>query len=131
MLLKTTYLEAFNTQLDEFIKDLKVVLSDYYEVTLACHAITGLKMLSSKMIIKVWHEKITLMYLEQITAKDYNFFLEKDYSKDLEENTYAVQINNGINKIRSHVSSLNDKEKAKVLKYVENLCRLSNLYHSK
>ena len=130
MSLKKTYLDAFNNQLDEFIKDLKVVLSDYYEVTLACHAIAGLKMLSAAMIIKVWHEKITLVYMTQITAKDYNFFLEKDYSKDLEENTYAVQINEGINKIRSHLSSLNDDEKAKVLKYVENLCRLSNLYHS-
>ena len=31
MSLESTYLEAFNSQVDEFIKDVKIVLADYYK----------------------------------------------------------------------------------------------------
>jgi len=129
MPLKSTYLEAFNSQLDEFIKDIKIVLAAHYEVTLACHAITGLKMINKTLIIGVWHSAITEVYMEQIKAKDYEFFLEKDYGKDLKGNSYADQINVGINNIRGHLRNLNETDKETVLKYVENLCRLSNLYY--
>ena len=128
MSLKSTYLEAFNSQVDEFIKDIKVVLADYYEVTLACHAITGLKALSSTLIINVWYDKVTLVYMDQINAKDYQFFLEKDYIQDLKDNSYADQINAGINKIRNRLRELDEKDKEKVLKYVENLTKISDLY---
>ena len=129
MTIKSTYLEAFNSQLDEFIKDIKIVLAKHYEVTLACHAITGLKIINKTLIISVWHEGITLVYMDQINAKDYEFFLEKDYGQDLKGNSYADQINAGINNIRNHLRNLNEEDKATVLKYVENLCRLSNLYY--
>ena len=129
MSLKSTYLVAFNSQLDEFIKDIKIVLAAHYEVTLACHAITGLKMINKTLIIGVWHSAITEVYMEQIKAKDYEFFLEKDYGNDLKGNSYADQINAGINNIRGHLRELNEADKETVLKYVENLCRLSNLYY--
>jgi hypothetical protein len=129
MTITSTYLEAFNSQLDEFIKDIKIVLANHYEVTLACHAITGLKIINKTLIISVWHEGITLVYMDQINAKDYEFFLEKDYSQDLKGNSYADQITAGINKIRNHLRKLNEEDKETVLKYVENLCRLSNLYY--
>jgi len=129
MPLKSPYLEAFNKQLNEFIKDIKIVLADHYEVTLACHAITGLKMINKTLIISVWHEGITLVYMDKIKAKDYEFFLEKDYGNDLKGNSYADQINVGINNIRGHLRNLNETDKETVLKYVENLCRLSNLYY--
>ena len=44
-------------------------------------------------------------------------------------NSYADQINVGINNIRGHLRDLNEADKETVLKYVENLCRLSNLYY--
>ena len=83
MPLKSPFLEAFNNQLNEFIKDIKTVLADHYEVTLACHAITGLKMINKTLIISVWHEGITLVYMDKIKAKDYEFFLEESTSFSL------------------------------------------------
>ena len=125
---QSTYLDAFNCQLDEFIKDVKLVLADHYEVLIACTAILGLKTINSTMIINVWYERVTLVYMDQINAKDYQFFLEKDYVKDLRDNSYASQINVGINKIRNRLRELDQEDKAKVLKYVENMCNLSKLY---
>ena len=125
---ESTYLNAFNSQIDEFIKDIRIVLADYYEVLLACTVIVGLKALSSTMIINVWYERVTLVYMDKINAKDYQFFLEKDYIEDLKDNSYAAQINTGINKIRNRLRELDEEDKAKVLKYVENLCHLSKLY---
>jgi len=122
------YLETFNNQLDEFIKDIKKVLPDHYDVKLGCHALTGLKILSKTLIINVWYERITLIYMDKINAKDYEFFLEKDYGQDLKDNNFAAQITSGINKIRNHLRELGTEDKETVLKYVENLCELSNLY---
>jgi len=125
---KSTYLVAFNSQLDEFIKDVKIVLADHYEVIMACHAMTALKLISKTLIMNVWYERITSVYMDKINDKDYQFFLEKDYADDLKGNGYATQISAGINKIRNHLRELDDTSKETVLKYVENLCRLSKLH---
>ena len=66
--------------------------------------------------------------MDKINDKDYQFFLEKDYADDLKGNGYATQISAGINKIRNHLKALDMKDKETVLKYVENLCRLSKLH---
>jgi hypothetical protein len=57
-----------------------------------------------------------------------DFFLLKDYSKDLVNASNQGQIMDAINRLRDPVSQMNPKEQQNVMKYLQNLSKLANLH---
>ena len=60
---------------------------------------------------------------------DLSYFIEKDYTKDVEGSSQAGPILEKIQHIKEPLATMEESEKNKVLKYMQNLCKLSSLYN--
>jgi tRNA(Ser,Leu) C12 N-acetylase TAN1 len=57
-----------------------------------------------------------------------DYFIEKDYHDDFTKNEYSVKIIESIDHLRSSIKNMNEHNKIKTIKYLQNLCKLSDSY---
>lgn len=127
---KSNLLTAFNTHFNDFFEDINKVFPDNVDIKKAQNGLFAIRKANPKILIKIWNEHIIMGYKDEIEKGDINFFINKDYSKDFSKNTYAEKIMQGIDRLREPVKSMDLEDQAKVIKYIQNLTKLSSLYES-
>lgn len=127
---KSTALRAFNTHFDEFIQDIITVFPDNADIRAAKNIINLTRKANITMIIKIWHLYVYSPYKERIDNGDLDFFINKDYSEDLDGISNANDILKSIDSLRSPIKQMSDINKKHSLGYVQNLCKLSELYNN-
>ena len=125
---KSLLLNAFNTQLFEFIEDIEHVISEDNSIKKAKTALIMIKKVNPVLIIKIWYNYICTKYETEINNDNIDFFVEKDYKKDLVYVNYSDDIINNIDKLREPVRNMSKENQEKSLRYIKNLCILSKLY---
>lgn len=125
---KTTVLRVFNTHFFEFIDYMLTIVKDDYNILTARNSIELIKKANPTLIIKIWYNFIYTKYQYSIDAGDISFFFEKDYAKDLGKLSNQNEILEIINKLREPVRNMSDANKAKSMKYIQTLSKLSDLY---
>jgi hypothetical protein len=125
---KSLLLNAFNTQLFEFIEDIEHVISEDNSIKKAKTALIMIKKVNPVLIIKIWYNYICAKYETEINNDNIDFFVEKDYKKDLVYVNYSDDIINNIDKLREPVKNMSKENQEKSLRYIKNLCILSKLY---
>jgi hypothetical protein len=123
-------LATFNKQLDECIQD---IINAYPHLTLDDARFIkfkaqfdSMKQSNPRLIILTWKTKINDKYRAQIDAGDIHFFIKKNYSVDVQEITNEVE--NAINDLRLIMSNMSPENMAASMKYIQNLCKLSDHY---
>tara|TARA_B100001540_G_C15248003_1_gene391346 strand:- start:37 stop:435 length:399 start_codon:yes stop_codon:yes gene_type:complete len=127
---KGVYLKAFNNQLKEFIEDVKVVFPDNHELQVNANTLNTIRSANSKLVLSIWHQYVTIKYKDKIDSGDTDYFIEKDYTNDIDSgdaNANKVYIN-FINSIRTSIKGLDDVNKEKAMKYIKNLTTLTSMY---
>jgi hypothetical protein len=117
---------AFNDHFLEFINDVHSVFPEDADVLSAKNALIAIRKANPKMIVKIWKAFIADKYRAQIDSGDISFFLEKDYSNDV-ANLNSDKIMESINRLREPVKNMGPDNQAKVMKYIKNLTKLSDL----
>jgi hypothetical protein len=125
---KSTVLRGFNNLLFEFLDDIISIFPDNMDIKDIRTAFEFFKKANPTSIIKAWHHFVYQPYKDVIEQGDLSFFCEKDYSSDLSYMSNADDIMKAIDKIRNPVKQMNPANKATAMKYVNNLCKLSNVY---
>ena len=125
---KSLLLNAFNTQLFEFIEDIEHVISEDNSIKKAKTALIMIKKVNPVLIIMIWYNYICTKYETEINNDNIDFFVEKDYKKDLVYVNYSDDIINNIDKLREPVKNMSKENQEKSLRYIKNLCILSKLY---
>jgi hypothetical protein len=125
----TNILQAFNDHFFEFINDIQLILPDNKDILSAKTSLTTMRKMNPRLIIKMWKSRISEKYKQNIQNGDISFFLEKDYSEDLENLDTSNSIINKINLIREPIRSMGEENQAKCMKYIQNLTKLSELYN--
>lgn len=125
----TNILQAFNDHFFEFINDIQLILPDNKDILSAKTSLTTMRKMNPRLIIKMWKSRISEKYKQNIQNSDISFFLEKDYSEDLENLDSSNSIINKINLIREPIRSMGEENQAKCMKYIQNLTKLSELYN--
>jgi hypothetical protein len=125
---KSTVLRGFNNLLFEFLDDIISIFPDNMDIKDIRTAFEFFKKANPTSIIKAWHHFVYQPYKDVIEKGDLSFFCEKDYSSDLSYMSNADDIMKAIDKIRNPVKQMNPANKATAMKYVNNLCKLSNVY---
>ena len=74
---------VFNKHFIEFLDDVSIIFPDNVDIQAAKNGVIATKKVNPALIIKIWHQHIATPYLEQIMAGDVEFFINKDYSKDV------------------------------------------------
>jgi hypothetical protein len=122
-------LTAFNNHFEEFLNDVVRVFPDDIEIATAVTALGKLRKANPRLIILTFKEHVLIPYGSQIEEGNLEFFLNKDYSGDVEGSAQASIILDKIDKIKDPINNMDEIEKAKVLKYIQNLCKLCHLYN--
>jgi len=127
-----SFLKAFNNHLKEFITDITTVLPKDSELRTTKFFLEGLIKIKPSQIIKAWKLYIIEPYKLQINKGDYNFFLNKDYTNDIDkawDDGNSNDILTAISRIRIKLKNLDEIDKKKTIKYVQNLSKLCELYY--
>ena len=125
---KSLLLNAFNTQLIEFIEDIELVFSEDSSIKKAKTSILMIKKVNPTLTVRIWYNYICSKYESEINNDNIDFFLEKDYKKDLVYMNQSEQIISSINNLREPIKNMSKENQEKSIKYVKNLCILSKLY---
>ena len=123
----TNILTAFNDHFLEFINDVHCVFPEDADVLSAKNALIAIRKANPKMIVKIWKIFIADKYRNQIDSDDISFFLTKDYSSDVANAYNADKIMESLNRLREPIKNMTPENQVKVMKYIKNLTKLSDL----
>jgi hypothetical protein len=120
-------LTAFNDHFIEFVNDVHCVFPDDADILATKNALTTIRKLNPKMIVKIWNSFIVSKYKSEIEAGNIEFFVNKDYSQDLSVSNNSDKIMESIDRLREPIKNMSVENQAKVMKYIQNLTKLSQL----
>jgi hypothetical protein len=121
---KDLILKTFNTHLVEFMDDIVRVFPREVDLLTSRTFMKGIIKVKKRLIIEYWYKHVYLLYKTQIESGDFEYFLNKDYNSDVNDN----DVLKGIEKMRTKIKMLSDDNKEKSITYVKNLSKLSNAY---
>lgn len=126
--------KAFNKGFFEFLEDINHVFPENKDVEYAIKTFENIKKLNTTAIIKVWFSSVYLTHKDIIDniVKDktqINFFIEKDYSSELDGVSKSGEILKMIDNIRSPIRDMSDDSKAACSKHIFRLSKLSEMYN--
>lgn len=124
-----SYLAAFNNHLKEFVNDLVIIFPNDINIKSAKSAVGALTYANPKALVKVW-KSYAFKYNDEIENGNIDFFINKDYGSDLQSVENSSKAQSIIEQLREPVRNLDDNNKQKAMKYIQNLNKLCNLYFS-
>ena len=127
---KTQILSAFNDHFMQFVQDIQLVFPDNSDIAAVCLALGKLRKANPRLLIMSFKEHVVSGYRKEIEKGDITFFINNDYQKDL--NNIGIgssnQILEKIDCLRGPVRDMNQNDQEKVIKYMQNLLKLSDMY---
>jgi hypothetical protein len=121
----SSYTKIFNDHFIEFLDDMLRVFPDDIDLITAKKTVLSAKKMNPKILAKIWKIFVTDKYMDKINAGDISFFIEKDYSLDLENNKNADVIASVIDRLRKPIKNMGDQDQNKTMSYIQNLCKIS------
>jgi hypothetical protein len=133
--MSVNYLSTFNDQFFELIEDIIRLFPEKVGIRTTKQVFEASRKVNPKIIMEMLNLYLLKPYEEQILNDDFDFFVNKDYTTDVEiiPKAEALKTNNekilrGIESIRRPLSELPDEDKMKILQYYKNLITLTTLY---
>ena len=121
-------LSAFNDHFTEFVDDIKRVFPNDVDIATAANALAKLRKANPKIIIMAFKQFVSSPYKKEIESGEIEFFINKDYTQDIGGDSASLILSK-IDLLRKPVSEMNDSEQKKVIKYLQNLTKLADLYN--
>ena len=126
---KRQVLTAFNDHFIEFLDDVCNVFPDNKDIMSAKNALITFRKMNPKLLISVFKDSVANVYREELFNGNLDYFVEKDYSNDIFDIDNTSNILEKINKLRDPIKNMNETEQTKVLKYMNNLIKLCDIYY--
>jgi len=126
---KSDILIGFNNHIIDFFSDVLVLFPNDLEIKTAHLSLIGIRKVNPKMIVTVWKNYISDKYISEIEVGNLDFFVNRNYKKDLQDSQNASIILDKIDTLREPIKQMSDENKQKTIKYIQNLTKLCTLYH--
>jgi len=123
---KSIVMKAFLNQFTDFLDDVQSVFPDDADIDSARTALLLMKKTNPRILMNAWVTCIVQPYHVQIEQGDIRFFLDKDYTHDLEYMGNAVM--QKVDTLRGPVREMGAENQAKTMKYIQNLTKLAKLH---
>ena len=127
---KKEILDTFNTYFREFVNDVYRIFPNDTTISMISKSLSILMMMTKKQVIQVFKTNIVDCYLKEIESGDLSFFMDKNYTDDLNKAGSPEFIMNKIDYIKGLVKEMTNEEQQNVMKYFQNLTILCNLYYA-
>lgn len=121
---------AFNNHFMEMLDDIQAVFPEDIDILAGKNALLAIRKANPKMIVKIWKTYIADKYRAPIVAGDIHFFIDKDYSAEVslsQPSGGSDKIMESIDRLRGPVKQMGPENQAKVMKYIQNLTKMSDL----
>tara|TARA_B100000963_G_C22629539_1_gene674153 strand:+ start:120 stop:518 length:399 start_codon:yes stop_codon:yes gene_type:complete len=125
---KSLLLKTFNEQLKELLKDMITIFPDDKEIKKCNHYLYLLIKSNPVKIISIWKNRV-VPYNNIIEKGEVNFFLTKDYENDIAMDSKDTVLS-AINRLRIPMQQLDEDNKDKTMRYIQNLTKLTILYYN-
>ena len=123
---KAIVMKAFLNQFTDFVEDVHSVFPDNVDIDSAKTALFLIKKTNPRILMNAWVKYIVSPYTDEIEKGDIRFFLDKDYTHDLEYMGNAVM--QKVDALRGPVRDMGADNQAKSMKYIQNLTKLARLH---
>lgn len=123
------YLTAFNNQFNEFFEEIIKLFPSDVDIVNTKNSLQLMKKMNPRLIILCWKDFIAKPYGEEIEKGGIDFFISKDYSKDIKNLDNTDKILEVIDRLRKPLSLLHEDDKKIAMQYLVNLTKLSLLYN--
>ena len=123
---KAIVMKAFLNQFTDFVEDVQSVFPDNADIESAKTALFLIKKTNPRILMNAWVTYIVGPYTGEIEKGDIGFFLNKDYTQDLEYMGNAVM--QKVDTLRGPVRDMGADNQAKSMKYIQNLTKLAKLH---
>lgn len=123
---RSIVMKAFLNQFTDFVEDVQSVFPDNVDIDSAKTALMLMKKTNPRMLMNAWVTCIVGPYTDKIEKGDIGFFLDKDYTQDLEYMGNAVM--QKVDALRGPVREMGAENQAKSMKYIQNLTKLAKLH---
>ena len=127
---KTQILGAFNDHFIQFVEDVQIVFPDNVDIATFRSALTQIRKANPRLVITAFKEHVSGIYRNEIEKGNINFFIDTDYQSYLAEKGVqgSSMILEKIDCLREPVRNMNNEDQQKVIKYLQNLTKLSDMY---
>ncbi len=123
--MSTNLVSVFNDHFAEFVNDIQSVFPDDPDLLTAKNSLIAIRKANPKLLVKIWVKYVVAPYKDKIDVGDINFFINKDYSDDLEKNDNSDKIMESIDRLRNPIKQMSLENQAKTMKYIQNLSKLA------
>jgi hypothetical protein len=128
---KSQILGAFNDHFMAFVEDVQNVFPNNMDIATVITALSKIRKANPRLTIIAFKEHVSGVYRQEIQNGDIDFFINNDYKNDL--NNIGVSSPNmileKIDCLREPVRLMSKEDQQKVIKYMQNLTKLSDLYN--
>ena len=121
-------IKAFNDHFVEFLEDIQRVFPDDADIATVKNSLIAMRKANPKHRILTFKECVSGVYHKEIDRGDLEFFINKDYGKDMGEGSISNAVLKKIDCLRDPVKQMNDDDQKKAIKYIQNLTKLCDLY---
>ena len=125
---KSTYSKAFNTLFSDFLQDITTIFPEDKNIKVAKTSIESVRKLNPALVIKTWNKYVAEKYGEVIQQGNLQYFVEKDYSEDVQKMANAGDIVKTIDMLRETIKNMSEANQQHTLEYLQKLCKLSQAY---
>ena len=124
----------FVNQLTGFLDDLLIIIPNNEGIMSAKTYVSTLSAVNPKLLLTMWYDSVTKKYATQIRAGDLEFAFNKDYTEDVaERNDHDSESSKSIlmliENLKQFTKTLDEKNKKTIIKYLQNITQLTQLYH--
>ena len=124
-----TFLSAFNNQFTEFLDAIYGIFPDSAQIAYTRNSLTMLRKVNPRLILTTWYQCVALQYKDEINNGDASFFIEKNYQGDLVNYESGEKILKSIDSLRDSIREMTNEDQTTSMKYIQNLSKLSIMYH--
>lgn len=123
---KRKVLIAFNNHFFEFVDDILKVFPDDNDLKTAKSILLKLKKSNTKIIINIFI-KCVLIYKDEIMKGNLEYFIDKNYDEEFKYLNSVVV--NKFQALKEPIRRMDEDNKKKVIKYMQNLIKLCDIYN--
>jgi len=124
---KSLIMTGFKSQFKEFLDDLVRVFPNDLDIRTGVNTVQLLLKTNPLKLLQIWKNRVG-PYSGHIDGGEINYFLEKRYEGDIDmESKSSVLV--AIERLREPLRNLKSDDKAKTMKYMQNLTQLATLYY--
>ena len=127
---KSTFLKAFNNLLTDLMEDIELIFPNDKNIKTARTTVETMRKANPGITIRMWLQHVQTKYGEKILEGDINYFLEKDYTEDVQSIANGNDINKLIEAIREPIKNMGESNQETTLDYLQKLCKLANAYQN-